>query len=94
MRQILDLFAVEAPKLIAQCRSAIASQDALALRRAAHTLKGGSANVGASTLADRARVVEELGANGQTDPAEDQLTEIDRGYERTMAALSSWQDAA
>ena len=94
VRQILDLFAVEAPKLIAQCRSAIASQDALALRRAAHTLKGGSANVGASTLADRARVVEELGANGQTDPAEDQLTEIDRVYERTMAALSSWQDAA
>ena len=92
--QLLQLYQVEAPKLIAQCRQAVEEGDPNTLRRAAHTLKGGSANVGAAAVADLAGVVEGLGANGQTDTADDHLMEIEDLYQRTLTALATWLDAA
>lgn len=92
--QLLAQYQIEVPQLIAQCRRAVRENDANTLRRAAHTLKGGSANIGAAAMADRARVVEGLGANGQTDPADNQLAEIENLYQRTVVALTAWMQAA
>lgn len=92
--QLLELYQVEAPKLIAQCRQAVEENDPNTLRRAAHTLKGGSANIGAAAVAELAGVVEGLGANGQADAADDHLMEIEDLYQRTLTALATWLDAA
>ena len=92
--QLLAQYAQEVPQLIAQCRQAVLAQDPNTLRRAAHTLKGGSANIGAAAMAQRAHLVETLGANGTTERADDQLTEIEGLYQRTLAALTAWLEAA
>ncbi|PZC49569.1 MAG: hypothetical protein DK306_000585 [Chloroflexi bacterium] len=92
--QLLAQYAQEVPQLIAQCRGAVLAQDPNTLRRAAHTLKGGSANIGATAMAQRAHLVETLGANGTTERADDQLTEIEGLYQRTLTALAAWLEAA
>ena len=77
-----------------QRSGAVREDDANTLRRAAHALKGNSANLGAEAVAELARMVEGLGASGQTDPADNQLTEIEDLYQRTVVALTAWMQAA
>lgn len=67
--RILDAYAASAEKLVAEIVSAAARADAEAIRRAAHTLKSGSANVGATDIAARALRLEELGSSGSTEGA-------------------------
>ena len=92
--QIVEQYTQDVPQLLAQCREAIQRDDPNTLRRAAHTLRGGSANIGAVAIAHRAHLVESLGANGTTERADDHLTEIDGLYRRTLVALTAWMQAA
>lgn len=54
-----------APEFLGQMAEAVASGSLDALARAAHTLKGGSAQIGARMVGDRARAVEAAARAGQ-----------------------------
>ena len=60
---LTTLFASSAIALLETLREAIARGDAEALGRAAHTLKGSAANLGALRLADACRQLEEVPAS-------------------------------
>jgi PAS domain S-box-containing protein len=57
--QLTEIFLAELPARLDRLREAIAAADDEALRRAAHTLRGSSANVGAATLADLCARIED-----------------------------------
>ncbi len=61
--------------------------DPLALRRAAHSLKGSSGNVGARSLAAVLINLVEIGATGTLDGVEPLLFQLRLESERTRRAL-------
>ena len=66
---------------------AIATSDPDAMRRHAHTLKGASANVGASHLASLAEYLQRLGESGGVEPAEEWMEAIADEYVRVIAEV-------
>lgn len=76
-----------APRMIEQIREALEEQDIDALKRAAHSLKSSSANVGARQLSNLFRFLEAVANEGSTKGAEPIADEIDREYARVLAAM-------
>lgn len=60
-REICVLFLDELPRYLSSVREALDHNDAVALTRAAHTLKGAAANFGESALVAAARALEDYG---------------------------------
>ncbi len=67
--QMVDIFAGQAPELLARLQAALAAADAAELRAAAHALKGSALNFGAQRLAGAALQLERMGADGRMEGA-------------------------
>ena len=87
-RELIGTFLEEAPLMLAELRSTLATRDADAFRRAAHSLKSNSQTFGALALGALAR---ELELKGLSDAAP--LALIDQEYARAAAALMALRDA-
>ncbi|MDI6748277.1 MAG: response regulator [Rhodocyclaceae bacterium] len=91
-RRILRIYLDTSGDGVREVERAIAAGDADSLRRAAHTLKSSTANVGATTLADRFKQLEALGraANLEGAPAllDDTLREYGRATHEIRALLA------
>jgi HPt (histidine-containing phosphotransfer) domain-containing protein len=59
--ELVETFLDDAPSLIDQMKNALASQDADAFRRAAHSMKSNAATFGAMGLSAQAKELEMLG---------------------------------
>lgn len=81
--ELVDTFADEAPRLLAELRSALAAGAAERFRRAAHSLKSNSNTFGATRLATMARTLELAGLPPNADAVDALAPEIDT----TLAAL-------
>lgn len=84
---LVDLFVAEVPAQLETLASSAHTGNPEGVRRAAHTMCGTAASVGALGLARRAGLVEEAARTGTT-PDQDAVTELRRYLERTVAALS------
>jgi HPt (histidine-containing phosphotransfer) domain-containing protein len=80
VRELLQSFLEEAPKLLAEGRQAAAAGDAPALQRAFHTLKSTSATFGAMELSAAAKAIEHAARGGALATAA-QLDHVDRLWE-------------
>ena len=67
LREVLATFLADAPRRIAAITHAIECRDAQALLRAAHTLKGAAASIGAAGIQDRCRELESAAREGDID---------------------------
>jgi HPt (histidine-containing phosphotransfer) domain-containing protein len=67
--EILDIFLEDAPKILAQASSSLAQGDSATLERAAHTLKGLSANFAAASAVEAGYAVELLAREHRLDSA-------------------------
>ncbi len=92
--ELVDLFRAEGSAKIAELRLAVEAANADRLRRAAHSLKGSSAGVGAASLTQLAESVEQFGRSESVAGAEPHIDELEREFERIVAALRSWLEAA
>src|SRR5581483_2033522 len=54
LRQLVAMFAVECPRLMEEIRTALSGEDAVRVRRAAHTLKGAVATLGGTAAFEQA----------------------------------------
>lgn len=81
--ELIDAFAVEAPQLLAELRSAQASGAAEPFRRAAHALKSNGSAFGATRFAEAARSLELLGPDVDAGDVE----ALTREFERALAEL-------
>ncbi|MFN3703306.1 ATP-binding protein [Thermomonas sp.] len=87
--RIVTVYLEDAPRLIAQLERAAASNDPIALRVAAHTLKSSSANVGATTLADAARDLEHGARDGTLANPVTAVARIVGEFAQVRAALQA-----
>jgi signal transduction histidine kinase/CheY-like chemotaxis protein/HPt (histidine-containing phosphotransfer) domain-containing protein len=89
LARLIDLFLESTTENCSAIRSAISQGDARALERAAHSLKGGSATLGARPLAAISQRLQEMGRGGRVDGAGDVFVQLEHEVERVRAALES-----
>ncbi|MEA3191099.1 MAG: histidine phosphotransfer protein HptB [Thermoplasmata archaeon] len=86
VRELMQSFLEEAPKLIAEGRQAAGANDAPTLQRALHTLKSTAATFGALQLSTASKNIEHAARAGTiATPA--QLDEVDRLWAATKPQL-------
>ena len=91
--EVVDAYLGDAPVQLEAMRTALAAGDLVALGRAAHTLKGNSRNVGATTLAEVARLIEEQARAGDATDAAARIEDADRAFGAVGEALASARSA-
>ena len=91
--ELVDTFLIEAPGMLDDLRSALATNDAERFRRAAHSLKSNSMTFGALTLGAMAKSLE-LGGIGPVKQANGEpLERLADEYARVAQALSELRNA-
>lgn len=86
VRELVDTFLEEAPRMLADLRDAYRQRDAERFRRAAHSLKSNSNTFGALPLGVAARDIEEAGMDATGTAA---LDALDAEYARAAEALKA-----
>jgi two-component system, sensor histidine kinase and response regulator len=87
LSELVEAYFTSSPELIGSMRQALASGEASALQRAAHSLKAGSASFGALAFAARCKEVEDLGKAGALAEAEARVGALEAAYAQVAAAL-------
>jgi len=89
LSDVIDVFRVDAPILLATLRRSVDAADSDELRRAAHTLKANGATLGAGGFAELCRELEERARNGELDGASELAERIEGRYLRVEQALAA-----
>ena len=92
LAEIADLFLDNCPDFLAEVQAAVAGQDADALERSAHKLKGSVGNFCARMAFDAALKLEEIGRGGGLDGAEEALEALEREIDRFTAAIKAFAE--
>lgn len=87
LKKLILIYLKSAPAFLSQIENAIQTNDNHLLRRAAHTLKSSTANVGAKTLADICQKLEDFGDNNQVDEAAKLLAQFQHEFLQVTIAL-------
>lgn len=87
LKEIAALFIEDSPEQLRRIRQAIDADDAHALERAAHTLKGSVANFGAENAVQAALTLEIMGRKGQLTHANQRYQELETAIGEVQAAL-------
>ena len=87
LRDVVNLFLEDCPKLMDGIRGAVERSDAHGLERAAHKLKGTVANFSARASYDAALRLEAMGREGHLETARDALGALDMALEELRPVL-------
>jgi HPt (histidine-containing phosphotransfer) domain-containing protein len=87
LKELVDAYLDSTPELFGTMRQAAATGDGPALQRAAHSLKTGSAGVGALALAAQCKQLEDVGRSGVLTGAGAQIDRVAAAYNEVEAAL-------
>lgn len=85
--QVIDTYLSDGVRLLASVQQALADGNADDLRRAAHSLKSNSANLGAMTLSQQSRELEELGRLGTLAAAPAKVAILTEEFQKVKSAL-------
>jgi CheY-like chemotaxis protein len=88
LQRLAAVFLAELPKMRDAVHAAAARDDAEALYREAHRLKGSAASIAAPACAAIARELESVGRSGTIGDIAAQLTLLDREVQRLQAAIA------
>jgi two-component system sensor histidine kinase/response regulator len=88
VHKVIAAYVDDTPQHLDTLRQAIAALDALKLRKAAHSLKSSSANVGAEALAQMCKEMEHLGRTETTEGASGILTDMELEFQAVRHSLS------
>jgi PAS domain S-box-containing protein len=92
LRNIVEIFLAECPRMMEAIRTAMAEGDATRLHREAHNLKGATGNLGAGDARHAAAVLESLAVEGELASAEHAYRALEKELDRLKAALLSLCD--
>jgi HPt (histidine-containing phosphotransfer) domain-containing protein len=87
LKELVDTYLTDSPKLLAQMRDALSANDVDAFRRAAHSLKSTSANFGALTLSARAKELEMMAKAGTLEGAREKMPQVETDYAKVKEEL-------
>lgn len=88
IKDIIEGFLEEVPGQIAALNEALEKKDRELIRRQAHSLKGASANIGASALRETAYQIELAAKAGDLDKASDLIPELNKQLKELKQALA------
>lgn len=88
LKRIIQIYLTDSAALIGELQKALAKQDPVAMRKAAHTLKSSSANLGAGKLAGLCRHVEEIARAESVEGTGGLITLIQAEHRNVQEALS------
>ena len=88
IKEIIEIFLKEVPGQIAALSEALEKKNSDLIRRHAHTLKGASANIGASALQETAYHVELAAKAGTLDKASALIPELDKQLKELKQVLA------
>ena len=94
LMEIMDIFKTEAPAMLDRLHQAVSRRDAAELQQAAHALRGSLLSLGASSVADTALALENLGRQGITDNAEAQLAALNSQVKWLTQAFTKFAERA
>ena len=94
LRELGEIFVAECPKLLTQVREAATAGDGDALGKAAHTIKGMLANLGAKSAADAALRLEGMRGENDLSGADEAYAALEREIERFSHALTALLEEA
>lgn len=80
-QELIEMFLADTEERFAAIESAIADEDSQVLNRTAHSIKGSSANMGASTLQALAFALESLGSENRFDEAPGLVADLKNEFE-------------
>ena len=89
LERVLQAYLDDTPSHLRALQQAIATGNTVQLRKAAHSLKSSSANVGATALAQHSKDMEQLGRNDTTAGAAPLLAEMERSFQAVRQALGA-----
>lgn len=89
LQEFLDLFDADSNALLSRVDQALRTSDAEEIRKAAHALKGGSANIGGKRLSEMCLQLETQGRQGNLEGASLLVEQIRRVVEETQIALKT-----
>ncbi|WP_332855910.1 response regulator, partial [Duganella sp. S19_KUP01_CR8] len=89
LERVLHAYLDDTPKHLHTLRQAIGTRNISQMRKAAHSLKSSSANVGADALAQRCKELEQLGRNDTTAGAAVLLADMERSFQAVRQALGA-----
>ncbi len=92
--ELIATYLQTAHEHIAAMRKAAAAADGTAMMRAAHSLKGSSAQLGAHRLAEACQELEQRAAQGSLAGAPSLVERIEREFEPVSNALAAWTGGA
>jgi HPt (histidine-containing phosphotransfer) domain-containing protein len=85
--ELIDLYLEDAPQRIRAIREAAVATEWVLLKRAAHNLKGSSANLGVQQVAETCKKLEGLERDQSTKGVEFLLQQMDHEFSRASEAL-------
>ncbi|MEH1897524.1 MAG: PAS domain S-box protein [Nostoc sp.] len=85
--ELIECYLTETPKLVENISTAIATQDAQTIWKAAHQLKSSSGFIGAMALAQLCRVLEAQGRSSKLENSVESLSQLYQEYEQVRTAL-------
>ncbi len=86
--EIANIFLVDVAEMVQAVHAAVGANDATALNRAAHRLKGSVVTFAAGPAADAALVLELKGRDAQMDGAADAARRLEKEVDRLIVALT------
>ena len=94
MCELAELFRTEGPRLLALMSNAVASNDAGALQRAAHALKGSAGSMAAQPATEMAQEMEIMGRDSRMHEAPQTLRGLELELARVYTVLERLANAA
>lgn len=89
LKKLITIYLKSSPGFLAQIEDAITTTDRVVLKRAAHTLKSSTANVGATRLAELCKKMETIAETQQITDASAVLSEIQQEFHLVARALET-----
>ncbi len=93
VNEVLELFRTEGPLLLADVATAVKLNDANAVKRTAHRLKGALASLAAHPCVTSSRELELMGTKGELSNAAEMYRQLEREMHRLLAALNTQRAA-
>jgi HPt (histidine-containing phosphotransfer) domain-containing protein len=93
VRELVETFLEDAPHMLGDLRSALATNDAERFRRTAHSLKSNSNTFGATSLAAMAKSIELGGIAPVREAGGKPLDALEQEYARVAQALTELKRA-
>ncbi|MCB0265028.1 MAG: Hpt domain-containing protein [Calditrichia bacterium] len=85
--ELIELFLEDYPDLITEIEKAIQQKDAIALKKAAHTLKGAVGNFCAEGAFEASRKLEAIGAQGNLETVAADFQQLQQEMQNVTKAL-------